>query len=51
MSEKKLTKSDIVSMFIRSNFLLGSYNFERMQSVGFCVTMIPALKRLYKGEN
>ena len=50
MSEKKLTKSDIVSMFIRSNFLLGSYNFERMQSVGFCVTMIPALKRLYKGD-
>ena len=50
MSEKKLSKSDIVSMFIRSNFLLGSYNFERMQSVGFCVTMIPALKKLYKGD-
>ena len=50
MSEKKLTKSDIVSMFIRSNFLLGSYNFERMQSVGFCVTLIPALKKLYEGD-
>ena len=50
MSEKKLNKSDIVSMFIRSNFLLGSFNFERMQAIGFCVTMIPALKKLYKGD-
>ncbi|MBU3200451.1 PTS mannose transporter subunit IID [Clostridium estertheticum] len=43
----KLTKGDLRSMFIRSNFLLGSYNFERMQSIGFCVTLIPAIKRLY----
>lgn len=50
MSDKKLNKSDIVSMFIRSNFLLGSFNFERMQSIGFCVTLIPALKKLYKGD-
>ncbi|WP_154861773.1 PTS system mannose/fructose/sorbose family transporter subunit IID, partial [Clostridium diolis] len=50
MSEKKLNKSDIVKMFIRSNFLLGSFNFERMQAIGFCVTLIPALKKLYKGD-
>jgi len=50
MNEKKLTKGDLFSMFIRSNFLLASFNFERMQSMGFCVTMIPALKRLYQGE-
>ncbi|GIM28144.1 PTS system mannose-specific transporter subunit IID [Clostridium polyendosporum] len=50
MSEKKLDKKDIVSMFIRSNFLLGSFNFERMQAVGYCFSMIPALKKLYKGE-
>jgi PTS system mannose-specific IID component len=43
----KLTKSDLKSMFFRSNFLLGSFNFERMQSIGFCVTLIPAIKRLY----
>ena len=48
--EKKLTKGDLINIFIRSNFLLGSFNFERMQSIGFCVSMIPALKRLYKGE-
>ena len=51
MSEKKLSKKDLNSMFIRSNFLLGSFNFERMQAIGFCVTMIPALKKLYKGKD
>ena len=28
MSTKQLTISDLVSIFIRSNFLLGSFNFE-----------------------
>jgi PTS system mannose-specific IID component len=51
MAEKTLTKSDLVSIFIRSNFLLGSFNFERMQAIGFCVSMIPALKKLYKGDD
>ena len=50
MSENKLTKGDLTSMFWRSWFLLGSFNFERMQSMGFCVTMIPAIKRLYKNK-
>lgn len=47
MAEKKLTKQDIKDINIRSWFLLGSFNFERMQSIGFCVAMIPAIKRLY----
>lgn len=48
MSEKKqLTKADIRSTYWRSTFLLGSFNFERMQAMGFCVSMIPAIKRLY----
>lgn len=51
MSENKLTKGDLKSMFWRSWFLLGSYNFERMQSMGFCVSMIPAIKRLYKNKD
>ena len=46
-NHKKLTKGDLRSMYMRSTFLLGSFNFERMQSMGFCVTMIPAIKRLY----
>jgi PTS system fructose-specific IID component len=46
-NEKRLTKKDIFSMFIRSNFLLGSFNFERVQAMGYCYVMIPAIKRLY----
>lgn len=48
--EKKLTKSDLTSIFIRSNFHQGSWNFERMQALGYCFAMIPAIKRLYTGE-
>lgn len=45
--EKKLTDKDIKDTVFRSLFLLGSFNFERMQSMGFCVTMIPTIKRMY----
>ncbi|WP_273393729.1 PTS mannose transporter subunit IID [Actinobacillus porcinus] len=51
MSEKKqLTAADIRSTYWRSTFLLGSFNFERMQSMGFAVSMIPAIKRLYSSK-
>ncbi|KRM95295.1 pts system mannose-specific iid component [Liquorilactobacillus aquaticus DSM 21051] len=43
-----LTNKDLNSMFFRSLFLLGSFNFERAQNMGFCFVMIPAIKRLYK---
>ncbi len=49
--EKKLTKGDLFNIFVRSNFLLGSFNFERMQAIGFCVSLIPALKKLYQGDD
>lgn len=42
-----LTRRDIVNTYFRSSFLLGSFNFERMQAIGFCVSMIPAIKRFY----
>lgn len=42
-----LTKRDIISTYFRSTFMLGSFNFERMQAIGVCVTMIPAIKRFY----
>ncbi|WP_331828689.1 PTS mannose transporter subunit IID [Candidatus Blochmannia sp. SNP] len=49
----KLRKSDIRAAFIRSNLFQGSWNFERMQALGFCFTMIPIIKRLYpkRSEN
>ena len=43
----ELTQRDKVETYIRSTFLLGSFNFERMQSIGFAVSMIPAIKRFY----
>lgn len=47
---KKLTKSDLNSMFIRSNFHQGSWNYERMQALGYCFAMVPVIKRLYTGD-
>ncbi len=45
-----LTKSDRMSVALRSTFLQGSWNYERMQNGGWCFAMIPAIKRLYKTE-
>ncbi|MFP9228470.1 PTS mannose transporter subunit IID [Pectobacterium cacticida] len=44
---KKLTNSDIRAVFIRSNLFQGSWNFERMQALGFCFSMVPVIRRLY----
>ncbi|WEG73641.1 PTS system mannose/fructose/sorbose family transporter subunit IID [Vagococcus intermedius] len=43
----KLTKKDRLSVFWRSQFLQASWNYERMQNVGWAYAMIPALKKLY----
>lgn len=51
MSEIKLTKQDRIHVFLRSNLHQGSWNFERMQALGYCYAMIPAIKRLYQGED
>ena len=49
MAEKNvsLTKQDRIAVCLRSTFLQGSWNYERMQNGGFCYAMIPAIKRLY----
>ncbi|PHM72955.1 PTS mannose transporter subunit IID [Xenorhabdus sp. KJ12.1] len=47
MGQKKLTQSDIRAVFLRSNLFQGSWNFERMQALGFCFSMVPAIRRLY----
>lgn len=43
----KLTKKDRISVWLRSNFIQGSWNYERMQNGGWAYTMIPAIKKLY----
>ncbi|KRM79398.1 PTS system mannose-specific transporter subunit IID [Lapidilactobacillus dextrinicus DSM 20335] len=42
-----LSKRDRLSVFWRSTFLQGSWNYERMQNGGFAYSLIPALKKLY----
>ncbi|MCG3462850.1 PTS mannose transporter subunit IID [Xenorhabdus bovienii] len=47
IGQKKLTQSDIRGVFLRSNLSQGSWNFERMQALGFCFSMVPVIRRLY----
>lgn len=48
-SELTLNKKDLVGMWARwVCFINGMVNYERMQGVGFCHAMIPAIKKLYK---
>lgn len=46
-NQKKLTAGDIRGVFLRSNLFQGSWNFERMQALGFCFSMIHVIRRLY----
>lgn len=50
MEKIKLTKKDRLSVWWRSTFMQGSWNYERMQNGGLAFSMIPAIKRLYKGK-
>ncbi|WP_208560409.1 PTS system mannose/fructose/sorbose family transporter subunit IID [Marinilactibacillus kalidii] len=49
-SKYKLTKKDRMHVAWRSQFLQASWNFERMQNVGWAYAMIPALKKLYSSK-
>lgn len=46
-NNKNITTADIRAVFIRSNLFQGSWNFERMQALGFCFSMIPIIRCLY----
>ena len=45
-----LTRLDKIDTYIRSTFLLGSFNFERMQAMGFCYTLMPAIRKFYRDD-
>jgi mannose/fructose/sorbose-specific phosphotransferase system IID component len=47
-TDKTIGKKDLMKVFFRSFMLQGSWNFERMQALGFVYAMIPILKKLYK---
>ncbi|WP_077597746.1 PTS system mannose/fructose/sorbose family transporter subunit IID [Olsenella urininfantis] len=53
MAENKvqLSKKDRQAVAWRHQFLQGSWNYERMQNGGWCYSMIPAIKALYKDKD
>lgn len=46
-AEKKLSEKTRRSVWWRSQFLQGSMNYERMQNMGWCFGIMPALRELY----
>lgn len=48
---KKVTDADLRAVFMRSNLFQGSWNFERMQALGFCFSMVPVIRRLYPEDS
>ena len=45
-----LSNKDRLDVCWRHQFLQGSWNYERMQNGGWCYSIIPAIKKLYKTE-
>ncbi|MBL1230490.1 PTS mannose transporter subunit IID [Enterococcus sp. BWB1-3] len=43
-----ITKRDLLTTFVFSNFQQASFNYERIHALAFCVDMIPTIKRVYK---
>ncbi|MGT2828763.1 PTS system mannose/fructose/sorbose family transporter subunit IID [Streptococcus hillyeri] len=46
----QLTKADRRKVWWRSQFLQGSWNYERMQNLGWAYALIPAIKKLYTSK-
>ena len=47
---KTLSKLDVTKVFWRSFFLQASWNYERMQALGYAWTIKPALEKLYGND-
>jgi len=47
VAEKVLDKKTFTRTVFRSLALQGCFNFERMQAIGFCFTLLPVLRKLY----
>lgn len=44
----QLTRADRFKVWLRMWLLQAAWNFERMQNVGWCFVMLPAMRKLYK---
>lgn len=47
---RKLSKKEFKQIYWRSFTLLGSFNYERMEGLGFLYAMMPSLKRIWKDD-
>ncbi|MBQ1287135.1 MAG: PTS system mannose/fructose/sorbose family transporter subunit IID [Erysipelotrichaceae bacterium] len=47
---RELSKKEFNTIFWRSFTLLGSFNYERMEGLGFLYAILPSLKRIYKDD-
>lgn len=45
--QTQLTKKDLLTTFVFSNFQQASFNYETIHGLAFCVDMIPTIKRVY----
>lgn len=43
-----ISKKDLNKVFTRGIFMQFSWNYERMQALGYCWTILPLLKKIYK---
>ena len=47
----KITKRDLKSVFFRSLTMEYSWNYERQQHMGYCFSMLPIIRRVYKDKD
>lgn len=45
--QTQITKKDLMTTFLFSNFQQASFNYETIHGLAFCVDMIPTIKRVY----
>lgn len=45
-----MTDKTLRTVLVRTFFLQSTWNFERMQNLGFCYAILPALRKIYKKE-
>ena len=49
-AENNITRKDFKKIFWRSFTLLGSFNYERMEALGFLYAVEPVLRKIYKDD-
>jgi mannose/fructose/N-acetylgalactosamine-specific phosphotransferase system component IIC/mannose/fructose/N-acetylgalactosamine-specific phosphotransferase system component IID len=52
MVNSNVTRGDLINAMLRHNFTLQlSWNYERMQALGFCWSIMPILKKVYPNKD